>query len=65
MSQVVGVITTCFNQADLVGECIESVQQQKTDATIHHVVCDDGSEDNSFRCSADTRRNCRTFVFCR
>ncbi len=43
----VAVISTCFNQADLIGECIESVQRQTTSETVHHIVCDDGSEDNS------------------
>lgn len=44
---VVAVISTCFNQADLIGDCIESVQRQQTAATLHHVICDDGSEDDS------------------
>jgi glycosyltransferase involved in cell wall biosynthesis len=43
----VAVITTCFNQEDLIGGCIESVVRQDTSATVYHVVCDDGSEDGS------------------
>lgn len=44
---VVAVISTCFNQADLIGDCVESVARQDTSAAVHHVVCDDGSEDGS------------------
>jgi len=43
----VAVITTCFNQADIVGDTIQSVLDQKTPARVHHVICDDGSTDDS------------------
>jgi len=44
---VVAVITTCYNQAGLIGDNIESVIRQQTAAKVLHVICDDGSTDNS------------------
>ncbi len=44
---VVAVITTCYDQEDLVGRTIESVIAQNTAAKVYHVICDDGSTDNS------------------
>lgn len=43
----VAVITTCYNQADLVPMVVQSVLDQKTPARVYHVICDDGSTDNS------------------
>ena len=43
----VAVISTCFNQQDLIGDAIESVMRQTTAETVYHVICDDGSDDDS------------------
>lgn len=44
---VVAVITTCYDQEEYIGRTMESVIAQNTDAKVYHVICDDGSTDNS------------------
>lgn len=44
---VVAVVTTCFNEALYVGQTLESVTRQKTNAAVSHIVVDDGSTDGS------------------
>jgi len=45
-SPTISVLTTVYNRAKFLGECIESVQQSRfTD--YEHIIVDDGSTDNS------------------
>jgi glycosyltransferase involved in cell wall biosynthesis len=46
----VTVITTCYNQEDVISDAIKSVLTQETGdiyAKVYNVICDDGSTDNS------------------
>ena len=42
----VSILTTCYNRAKFIGECIESVQQSKF-RDYEHIIVDDGSTDES------------------
>jgi len=42
----VAVISTCYNQADLIGDAVESVINQ-TVPGVYHIIADDGSTDSS------------------
>ena len=42
----VSILTTCFNRAQYIGECIESVQQSKFQ-DYEHIIVDDQSSDDS------------------
>ena len=42
----VSILTTCYNRAKFIGECIESVQQSKF-KDYEHIIVDDGSTDDS------------------
>jgi glycosyltransferase involved in cell wall biosynthesis len=44
---VVAVITTCYNQEDLIERNLASVRDQATAAKVYHVIADDGSADAS------------------
>ena len=46
MSSTVSVLTTVYNRAKFLGECIESVQQSKF-KDYEHIIVDDGSSDDS------------------
>lgn len=43
---LLSVITACYNHAEYLGECIESVRSQ-TEQNIEHIIVNDGSTDNS------------------
>ena len=45
-SPTVSILTTCFNRAQYIGECIESVQQSKFQ-DYEHIIVDDRSSDDS------------------
>ena len=42
----VSILTTVYNRANFLGECIESVQQSKF-KDYEHIIVDDGSTDDS------------------
>ena len=44
----VSILTTCFNRAQYIGECIESVQQSKFQ-DYEHIIVDDKSTDDSVK----------------
>ena len=41
------VLTTTYNHADYIAECIESVLAQQTDFPFQHIIADDGSNDGT------------------
>jgi glycosyltransferase involved in cell wall biosynthesis len=45
-SPAVSILTTVYNRAQFIGECIESVQQSKF-KDYEHIIVDDGSTDDS------------------
>jgi glycosyltransferase involved in cell wall biosynthesis len=53
MPPVVAVVTTCYNQADLIEQVLLSVAGQVTSAKVLHVVVDDGSSDGSLEILRD------------
>lgn len=52
----VAVVSTCFNQVDLIEQAIQSVADQVTTAKVSHIVVDDGSTDGSL----ELLRDCET-----